>query len=272
MKLSQTITIASLLFSFTTASAAPELTGQLVEYKSKDKSPEVILEGFVARPSTKDLKKRPAVIVVHEWMGIEDYTKDRVRALASLGYVAFAADIYGKGVRAKNQDEALKLATIYRSDRPLMRARVEAAIHELKKRPDVDPNKIAIIGHCFGGTAALEAARGQLPVLGAVSFHGGLSTTKPEETKSIKAKVLVLHGADDPYVPDTEVKTFQDEMRKAKADWQFISYSDAVHAFSNPGFAYKPGQAFGYNEPAARRSWQAMETFLNEIFNQKSKQ
>jgi len=263
-----TLFFTSLLTPAAHAAVNPDLImEQTVNYKSKDKKPEVTLEGFVARPSTKDLIKRPAVIVVHEWMGIDDYTKDRVRSLASMGYVAFAADIYGKESRPKNAEEAGKLAGEYRNgDRTLLRARLEAALKELKKRRDVDPNKIAVIGYCFGGTTALEAARAHFPVLGVVSFHGGLNTPKPEDSKNIQAKVLVLHGADDPLVPNTEIKTFQDEMKKAKADLQFVSYSDAVHSFSNPANTFKPGQPFGYNEPAARRSWQAMETFLTEIF------
>lgn len=266
-----TLFFTSLITSTAHAAVDPALImEQTVEYKSKDKKPEVTLEGFAARPSTKDLIKRPAVIVVHEWMGIDDYTKDRVRTLASMGYVAFAADIYGKDNRPKNVEEAGKLSGEYRGDRTLLRARLEAALKELKKRRDVDPNKIAVIGYCFGGTTALEAARAHFPVLGVVSFHGGLSTPTPQDSKDIKAKILVLHGADDPLVPEAEVKAFQEEMKKAKADLQFISYSGAVHSFSNPANAFKPGQPFGYNEPAARRSWQAMETFLNEIFEKNS--
>src|SRR5690606_6302552 len=129
-----------------------------------------------------------------------------------------------------------------------------------------DPNKIAVIGYCFGGTGALEAARGNLPVLGVVSFHGGLGRSGDRPVDAIKAKILVCHGADDPYVPKSEIESFEKEMKESKADWQMIYYADAVHAFTEPQAGNDKSRGAAYNEAAARRSWAHMELFFNELF------
>jgi dienelactone hydrolase len=197
-------------------------------------------------------------------MGLGSYEKMRARMLAELGYVAFAADIYGKGVRTTDMGEAGKLATKYKKDLPLFRKRIQAAIDAAARLPEVDAKKVAIIGYCFGGTAALEAARAKMPIVSAVSFHGNLSTAKPKETKGVSAKILVLHGADDPLVPPQEVKAFAQEMMAAKADWQFVAYGGAVHKFTNPEVPYQAGAPFGYHEAADRRSWTAMRAFFAE--------
>lgn len=255
----------SMAFAATAQAKAPPksplLTEKTIEYKEGD----TVLEGFLAHP--KNLKKdTPVVVIVHEWMGLDSYAKTRARMVAGLGYVAFAADIYGKGIRPKDTDEAAKLATKYKTDIPLFRKRIRAAIDTATKLPHSDEKKAAIIGYCFGGTAALEAARAKMPVLGVVSFHGGLSTPNPKETKEVKAKVLVLHGAEDPHVPPKEVHAFEDEMRAAKADWQLVAYGGAYHKFSNPESPYKPELGFAYDEKADRRSWNAMKDFFEEIF------
>ncbi len=251
--------LAASLLSVSAFAASP--VEKTVEYKEG----ETPLEGFAVSPAHLPKgAKTPLVVVVHEWMGLDHYAKTRARMLAELGYVAFAADIYGKGIRATNTEEAGKLAGKYKNDRPLMRKRIGAAIETALKLPGVDPTRVAVIGYCFGGTVALEAARAKLPIVAAVSFHGGLSAADPKETKDLRAKILVLHGADDPTVPPAEVAAFQQEMRDAKADWQFIAYGNAVHKFTNPEAPYKPGQAFGYNEKADHRSWQAMRDFFKE--------
>lgn len=236
---------------------------KMVEYKEGD----TVLEGFLARPATKDLKPRPAIIVVHEWMGLEDYAKSRARQLAELGYIAFAADIYGKTTRPKNQDEAAKFATQYRSDRALMRKRIQAAIDFVQKEPAVHAQKIAVIGYCFGGSVALEAARMNAPVAGIVSFHGGLASPTAKDTKSVKPRVLVLNGAADPLVSAEEIKNFEEEFTKGKADWQFVNYSGAVHGFTNPNNGPRKGDSpMAYDEKADKRSWQAMRAFFDEMF------
>jgi dienelactone hydrolase len=162
---------------------------------------------------------RPGILVVHEWWGLNDYIKKRIEQLASLGYLAFAADIYGKGFIIKDPEQATALAGKFMSgDRKLLIDRVYAALMVLEEHPLVDKKRIAAIGYCFGGTAVLELSRSGADIAGAVSFHGGLSTANPDDARNIKAKILVLHGADDPHVPVQQVSAFEDEMRKAKAD------------------------------------------------------
>jgi dienelactone hydrolase len=232
-----------------------------VEYREG----ETLLEGYLAYDDSSR-KKRPGVLVVHEWMGLNEYARMRAEKLGTLGYVAFAADIYGKGVRAKNTKEASALAGKYRGDRKLLRARVNAALEVLKAHVLTDNARTAAIGYCFGGTAVLELARSGAHVLGVVSFHGGLSTPTPGDAQKIRAKVLALHGADDPFVPPDEVAAFQEEMNKAGVDWQMIFYSGAVHSFTNPASGDDPSKGVAYNKRADRRSWEAMKLFFGELF------
>jgi dienelactone hydrolase len=147
-----------------------------------------------------------------------------------------------------------------------MRERAIAGLQVLINNPLVETGKIAAIGYCFGGTTVLELARGQAPVVGVVSFHGGLDTPAPADTKEVKAKVLVLHGADDTFVSKEQINTFMDEMRKAGADWQMIFYSGAVHSFTNPDADKYSIKGIAYNEKADKRSWGAMRQFFNELF------
>lgn len=234
---------------------------ETIEYKQGDTA----LEGlFVYDEAGAD--KRPAVIVVHDWMGFgfNNFQQKRCEELAALGYVAFACDIYGKDSRPKDRTEAPKFAGKYKNDRTLLRARINAAVEAVKKHPRVDGSKVAAIGYCFGGTTVLELARSGAEVASVVSFHGGLSTTTPEDAKNIKCKVLVLHGADDPHVADPEVEAFEKEMRDAKVDWQFISYGNSVHSFTNPAAGNDNSKGSAYNEAANKRSWAAMKTFFEE--------
>jgi dienelactone hydrolase len=240
--------------------AAETLTGP-VNYTDKS----VTLEGYVAQPKNAE-GKLPGVLVVHDWMGLNDHYRNIANKLADMGYVVFAADIYGKGIRPKNAEEASGEATKYKSDRHLMRERAQMALDELKEQENVDDKKIAAIGYCFGGTVALELARSGAPLAGVVSFHGGLETPTPEDAKNIKGKVLALHGADDPFVPPPEVAAFQDEMRKGKVDWQMVIYGNAVHSFTTPYAGNDNSKGAAYNEKADHRSWQAMKGFFKEIF------
>lgn len=234
---------------------------EVVTYKEG----KTICEGYLAYDDAVR-GKRPGVLVVHEWMGLNDYAERRAREVAALGYVAFAADIYGKGVRATTMDEAGKLSGIYKGDRKLFRARVNAALDTLKKNPLVDTTKLAAIGYCFGGTAVLELARSGADVKGVVSFHGGLDTPTPEDAKNIKGKVLVLHGADDPFVKREAVLALEDEMKNANVDWQVNLYSHAEHGFTDPGHGNDPSKGMAYNEEADHRSWNDMKNFFIEIF------
>src|SRR3954452_18619762 len=178
------------------------------------------LSGYLAydQERTDHGYKMPGVLVVHEWYGLNDYAKHRAEQLAALGYVAFAADIYGKGIVAKNTQEAGELAGKYKGDRELLRKRVTAALQTLRKQPNVETAKVAAIGYCFGGTTVLELARSGADVAGVVSFHGGLDSPNPADGKNIKAKVLVLHGADDPFVKKEDREAFENEMREANVD------------------------------------------------------
>jgi len=238
---------------------------ETVDYKDHD----VSVEGYLTYEEAEG--KRPGVLVVPDWMGLGEHYRNTGDKLAALGYVAFVADMYGKGVRPKNAQEASALATKYKSDRPLMRQRIKAALEELKKNKNVDPNRIAVIGYCFGGTVALELARSGADIRGVVSFHGGLDTPNPEDAKNIKAKVLILHGADDPFVPPKDVAAFEEEMRTAHVDWQMIFYSNAVHAFTTPAAGNDNKKGAAYNALADRRSWRAMQMFFKEIFSGNAK-
>lgn len=237
------------------------LRTEVIGYKHGDAG----LEGYLAYDDAVK-GKRPGVIVVHAWTGLDAYTKRRTGQLAKLGYVAFAIDMYGKGVKAKDAEEAARLAGIYRADRRLMRSRANAGLEVLKKHTLTDAKRIAAIGYCFGGGVALELARSGADIAGVVSFHGNLDTPNPEDAKNIKGKVLILHGADDPIVPIDQVIAFQDGMRKANVDWQMVIYGGAVHAFTNPESGDDPSRGAAYNEKADRRSWEAMKMFFAEIF------
>ncbi len=250
------------LFAFAATAALPAsgaVKTEVVEYKDGDQ----LCEGFLAFDDAVK-GKRPGVVVVHEWMGLGDYAKERATKLAGLGYVAFAADIYGKGIRPKDPKEAGQLAGKYKGDLPLLRSRARAAFDTLAKNGRVDAAKIFAIGYCFGGTTVLELARSGAPLAGAVSFHGGLATKDPVDAKSIKCPVLVLHGAADPYVPPAEVAAFQKEMDDAKVDWQMVFYAGAVHSFTNPGAGTDPSKGTAYDAKADRRSWEAMKAFFAE--------
>lgn len=250
---------AALICCATSAEAA--IKTKVIEYKQGN----TVLEGYLAWDAAK-AGKRPGVLVVHEWTGLGPYVKKRAEMLARLGYVAFAADIYGKGIRPSTPAEAAKTATIYKDDRSLMRARARAGLDILKGQKLVDQSRLAAIGYCFGGTTVLELARDGADLKGVVSFHGGLATPRPEDARNIKAKILVLQGADDPFVKEDERAAFEHELSAAKVDWQFITYANAVHSFTNPDAGNDNSKGAAYNEKADKRSWEAMKQFFAEIF------
>lgn len=245
---------------------APALVQAAIETKTVEyRQGDTRLVGYLAYP--KDAKgPLPGVLVVHEWKGLNDYAKRRAEQLAELGYVAFAADIYGDGKIAADVKEAGALSGTYKKDRPLLRARTAAGLATLKAQPGVANDKVAAIGYCFGGTAVLELARSGADLAGVVSFHGGLDTPAPQDAKNIRAKVLALHGADDPYVPADQVAAFEQEMRAAGIDWQLIAYGGAVHGFTNPAHGGDNSKGAAYNAAADARSWAAMRQFFTELF------
>lgn len=250
----------SALIAACAVSAPAKIMTKTVIYKQGDAT----LEGFLAYDDAVT-GKRPGVLVVHQWLGLTNYEKHRAEMLAQLGYVAFCADIYGQNSRPHNVQEAGAAAGKFKSDRRLLRARVNAGLDELKKNELVDPQRIAAIGYCFGGTTVVELALSGAELNGVVSFHGGLDAPNPADAKNIKCKVLALAGADDPFQKPEDLAAFESEMRDAKVDWQITFYGGAVHSFTqpDPGFV-NPGAH--YNEKADRRSWQAMKDFFAEIF------
>lgn len=241
--------------------ASADVTTRTVTYREGD----TVLEGYLAYDSSA-AGKRPGVLIIHDWNSIDDYERGRARQLAEMGYVAFALDVYGKDIRPKNAQESSREASRFKGDRALLRRRVMAGLEVLQRSSNVDRARIAAIGYCFGGTAALELARAGADIAGVVSFHGGLDNPAPQDARNIRAKVLVLHGADDPGVPPAQVQAFMDEMRAAKKDYQFVAYSGAVHAFTVPSAGNDPSKGAAYNAVADRRSWEHMKLFFAEVF------
>lgn len=252
-----TLTLMTLAFVF--AQGRAEMIKKPVEYKDG----ETVLEGYLAFDDG-GLEKRPGVLIVHEWWGLNDYAKQRADQLAALGYVAFAVDMYGKGIRTSDRAEAAKLSGQFKDAPDKMRQRVKAGLDVLAKHERIDPQRIAAIGYCFGGTTVLQLAYSGAPVAGVVSFHGGLVPLPAADAKNVKTKILVLHGADDPFIPQAEIDAFQKSLREARADWQMMYYGNAVHSFTNPAAS---GEILGaqYEGNADRRSWQHLLGFLREV-------
>ncbi len=236
-----------------------EIHTETVSYRQGDQ----VLEGYLAY-DTK-LANRPGVVIVHDWMGLGDDSKARARQMAELGYVAFAADIYGKGVRPKDGGEAAQMAGAFYKDRALLRARVRAAFDTLAAQKNVDTKKMLAMGYCFGGSTVLELARSGAPVIGVVTFHGGLNNPTPADAANIKGKVLVLHGAIDPYVKPEEVAQFQKEMNEAKVDYQFHTFPNTVHSFTIKSAGDDISKGAAYNALSDKRSFALMKAFFEEV-------
>lgn len=243
-----------------TMNAEAKVELKKVEYKSGDQT----FEGVVAVDSAVKGKK-PGVVVFHNWMGVTGETESKITELAKLGYVAMAADVYGKGIRPKDAKEAGELATKYKNDRKLLRERAALALLELKKHAKVDGAKLFATGYCFGGTTALELARSGAPLLGTVSFHGGLSTPEAADAKNIKGQVMVYHGAVDPYVPADEVAAFKKEMDDAKVQYQLVMFANTVHSFTEKAAGNDLSKGAAYNATADKRSWEGMRSFFAEL-------
>jgi dienelactone hydrolase len=217
--------------------------------------------------------KRPAVIVSHAWRGLDDFARQKAKDLARMGYIAFAADVYGHGASVDSDDEAAKLMMPLFLDRQLLQDRIKAAYHFLARPPLVDPQRIGAIGFCFGGLTVIELLRSGVAVRGVVSFHGVLgnqlglkiANTVPI-APGIKGSILVLHGNEDPLVSQNDIVNFQQEFTKEKIDWQIIIYGQTSHAFTNPE-AGDASSGMLYNELTDRRSWVAMTNFFSEIFS-----
>ena len=249
------------LVCFSLAEVEAGVVTKTVEYRQDG----TVMRGFLAYDEA--LKgKRPGVLVVHEWWGLNDFAKNQAAKLASLGYEAQAADMYGNGVTTSDREEAGKLAGALRGNPDLLRARAQAALDFLAAVPRVDPKHLAAIGFCFGGTTVLELAYSGADLAGVVSFHGGLPRPQPGDQKRLKARILVLHGADDPHVPAADIAAFQEAMRQAGADWQMVFFGGAVHSFTNPAAGDNKAAGVAYDARTARRAWRSMLEFFREIF------
>ena len=220
------------------------------------------LSGLLVRDD-KRAGMRPGIVLFPDARGIGEHVIDRARRLAELGFVALAADPYGDGAQARDTPHAWELMGNLRSDVTRWRGRAQAALDALSSQENVDQARLAAVGFCFGGTTALELARSGAPLAGVVSFHGGLGSPRPEDARDIKAKVLVCHGAMDPFVPPAQLAAFEEQMSKTNVDWQVHVYGGTMHAFTNPGVDV---EGMAYNAVADRRSWNAMLTLFEEVF------
>lgn len=263
--MSKCLTIMSCLALTLTLVLGTEVQAKLVTKTVEYQQNGTVCKGFLAYDD--DFKgKRPGVVVVHEYWGLNDFARKKAEQLAGLGYAALAADIYGNGTVTKDPKEAARLAGELRGNKPLLRARVQAALKALAANPLVDSKRLGAIGFCFGGTTVLELAYSGADLAGVVSFHGGLTSPQPDELKGIKPAILVLHGADDPHVKAEDITAFQEAMRQGGIDWQMVYFGDAVHAYMNPEAGSNKSAGVAYNARVARRSWQYMQDFFKEIF------
>ncbi|WP_262964599.1 dienelactone hydrolase family protein [Methylobacter psychrophilus] len=225
---------------------------------------DVLLEAFFAFDDSFT-GRRPAVLINHSWVGRDDFVGEKAKKLAALGYVGFAVDVYGKGILGADAEENAKLMQPFMDDRQMLAKRVQAALYAVKLLPWVDDSKVAAIGFCFGGLCSLDLARTGADLKGVVSFHGLLGAPANTQNNVIKAKVLALHGHDDPMVPIEQVLAFEQEMTRSGVDWQLHAFGNTMHAFTNP-VANNPDFGMVYQPDADKRSWLMMENFLTEIF------
>jgi dienelactone hydrolase len=246
-----------------TAKAEPKIQGETVEYRAQG----VPMKGYLAYD--ENIKgERPGVLVVHEWWGLNEYARKRARMLAELGYSALAVDMFGEGKQATHPDDAGKFSSELMKNFGIAKMRFAAAMDFLKQQPTTDPARISAIGYCFGGGVVLNMARQGVDLKGVVSFHGALTAVKPAQPGNVKARVLVLHGADDKFIPPDQIEAFKQEMKAAGADFRFISYPGALHSFTNPE-ATELGKKFNmpiaYNAQADKESWDEMKGFLTTV-------
>jgi dienelactone hydrolase len=258
------VLLLTVLCLLLTTTAWGKVTGTAVEYRAGD----TVLKGYLAlNPALKG--KRPAVLVVHEWWGHNEYARKRARMLAEQGYVALAVDMFGNGKTAQHPDDAGKFAAEVMKNKAAGEARFNAALDFVKQQPQVDTTRIAAIGYCFGGGVVLHMARQGADLKGVVSFHGSLATDAPAQPGTIKAKILVFTGDADKMIPPEQVAAFKEEMTRAAADFRTVEYPGVMHSFTNPdadAYAKKFNLPLAYNRKADKDSWGQALKFLREIF------
>ncbi|UCE88365.1 MAG: dienelactone hydrolase family protein [Pseudomonadota bacterium] len=256
--------IGAVLFLVGVTLAQAAVQGKEVEYRANG----TVMKGYLAWDDAAK-GKRPGVLVVHEWWGHNDYARERARMLAELGYTALAVDMYGDGKQAAHPDDAGKFAGEVRKNMPVAKKRFVAAMDLLKQQTTTDKAHVAAIGYCFGGGIVLEMARAGVDLDGVASFHGSLGTANPAQRGKVKAKVLVMNGAADPFVKPEQITAFKAEMKNAGVNYRFIDYPGVKHAFTNPD-ADKLGKQFNlplaYDAAADKASWDEMQKFFKQIF------
>jgi len=250
---------------FATSASYAAVQGKEVTYSANG----TILKGYIAYDDA--IKgKRPGILVVHEWWGHNEYARKRARMLAERGFTALAVDMYGDGKQAHHPDDAGKFASEVAKNTELAKARFDSAYSLISKEKTVDPNRIAAIGYCFGGSVVLHMARIGEPLKAVISFHGGLGTEYPAQPGKVKARIASFTGEDDPMIPATQVAAFRQEMEKAGVTYKVVTYPDAKHSFTNPD-ADKYGQEFklplAYNAAADKASWDEGMAFLADAFH-----
>jgi dienelactone hydrolase len=259
----KTVSVLLITLFFISMGCTAQNNNSLVSVSYRDG--EQALKGFAQAPTENANSKKAGILILPAWMGMDAHAKEVANNLSKMGFYTFIADIYGEGNYPKNTADAGKNATFYKSHIDNYRKRIKLALEQLIKS-GANPKEIAVIGYCFGGTGALEAARANMPVKGVVSFHGGLDRDTTKAIEQINPKVLVCHGADDFFIKQETVLSFQQEMRDSKADWQMIYYGDAVHAFTDKNAGSDKSKGVAYNEKADKHSWKAMQDFFEDIF------
>lgn len=252
------LTLVYLAFCFSFFAKAAE-NGKLVTYGDGK------FEGYLVTPE-KVHNKTPAILMIHNWLGVTDETKFQAQRFAKLGYIVLELDIYGKGIRPANSEEAGKLSAQYKKDRQLFRERLNLGLKFLSQDKSVDKSKIVAVGYCFGGTGAIELARSGADIKAVISFHGGLDSPAPQDGKNIKAQIVAHHGADDPYVKVADIAAFEKEMNDNHVKYQLIKYPGAVHSFTEKGAGNDNSKGAAYNKEADEKSFAAAESFLQQIF------
>lgn len=256
--------LAAAAFAPAAAPAAAAVEGREVEYEADG----VKLKGYFAWDGAV-AGRRPGVLVVHEWWGHNEYIRRRARMLAGLGYAALAVDMFGDGKTAAHPEDAGRFAAELTKNAEVTKARFLAGLAYLGAQPQADPARIAAVGYCMGGGVALNMARAGLDLKGVASFHGSLNAIAKAQPGAIKARILVLHGAEDSFIPADAVAAFKQEMADAKADLTFIAYPGAKHSFTNPdadAYAKKFGMPIAYSAEADRLSWEELTSFLKAVF------